>query len=200
LAIFLEKSWIFLQKLQCRGASGVDGAVEAGIATSVASAAAGLFDIEDDGVLVAVGAHFDDFLDLAGSGSFVPDFLARARPVDGFAFFEGEAQRFPIHPGQHQRFACVSIDGYCSEQAVFIEFGCEFKTVFDLFFVDARSKAGAGFVVHAGRLGENERLARQKLVVVNLKSAVDEGMEWIKPLLHLWFECFYWIFWISPDG
>jgi len=33
-----------------------------------------------------------------------------------------------------------------------------------------------------------------------LKSAVDEDMEWIKPLCDQWFEGFCWIFWISPDG
>jgi hypothetical protein len=32
------------------------------------------------------------------------------------------------------------------------------------------------------------------------KFAVDEDMEWIKPLCDRWFERFYWIFWISPDG
>ena len=140
----------------------MDGAVKAGIATRVARAAARLFDVEDDGILVAVGAHFDDFLDLSRGGAFVPNFLARARPIHGLTFFECEAERLAIHPGEHQRFASVGIDGDRCEQSVFIEFWRKFEAVFDLFFINAGSKARAGIVVHAGRLEQKDRLASQK--------------------------------------
>lgn len=125
----------------------------------MAGPAASLFNVENDRILIAVGAHFDDFLDLAGGGSFVPDFLPRARPIHGLAFFEREAQGFAIHPREHQGFAGMGIDRHGGEQAVFIKLGRKFETVFDLFFIKTRSKAGVRFVVHARKVEKNGNLA-----------------------------------------
>ena len=159
LCDFFKKSVILLQESQRCWAAGMDAAVKARIPSGMAGPAAGLFDVEDDGVLVAIGAHFDDSLDLPGGGSLVPDFLARTRPVNGLAFFEGEAQGFAIHPSEHQWFAGMNIDRHGSEQAVFIKLRGKFESVFDLFFIETRSKAGVRFVVHACRVGEMGNLA-----------------------------------------
>ena len=153
---------ILLQKPQCCGAARVDAAIETRIAAGMAGAAAGLLDVEDDCVLVAVGAHFDDFLDLPRSRTLVPDFLTRARPVDGLAFFEGETQGLAIHPREHQGFARMGIDRHRRDESIFIKLGRKFESVFDLFLVETWSKAGVRFVVHARRVGEKGNLASRK--------------------------------------
>ena len=56
------------------GGAGDDFGVEAGVPAGVAGSGADLLDEEDDGVLITVGADFDDFLDVAGGFPFVPNF------------------------------------------------------------------------------------------------------------------------------
>ena len=108
--------------MQRRRAAGADAAVKARIPSGVAGTSAGLFDVENQGVLIAIGAHFHDFLDLPGCGTLVPDFPARARPVNRLAFFQSHAQRLLVHPRQHERFAGVGIHRQRGNQAILIEF------------------------------------------------------------------------------
>src|ERR1035437_6659811 len=74
-----------------------DFAVKTRAAAGVAGTGADLLDQQNESVLIAVGANFDNPLGVAGSGTLVPEFLARARPVDSFANLQGAAQRFGIH-------------------------------------------------------------------------------------------------------
>ena len=62
--------------------------VEAGSSTSVAGSGPLLGDVENDRVLIAIRADFVDLLSVPRGRSFVPDFLAGARVVDGFAFLD----------------------------------------------------------------------------------------------------------------
>src|SRR5688500_5948056 len=56
-----------------------DIAVKAGSAGGVAGSGTDLFDIDDERVLITIGADFDDFLDVAGSFALVPEFFAGTR-------------------------------------------------------------------------------------------------------------------------
>ena len=119
------------------GGAGDDFAVEAGAAVGVAGAGAFLVNVEDDRVLVAVGADFADGLGVSGGGAFVPDFLAAPRVVNGLADFEGHAEGFGIHPGEHEGFLGLSIDGHGGEEAVGVELrdeGGGFVSFFALWF------------------------------------------------------------------
>lgn len=63
-----------LDELESGGGARGDGAVETGVTTGVAGTGADLVDEKDEGVLVAVGADFDDFLCMAGGFSLMPEF------------------------------------------------------------------------------------------------------------------------------
>ena len=67
------------------------GAVEARAPPGVAGARARLLDLEPDRVLVAVDAHLDDALDVAGAFALLPQRLARAAEVPGLAGLDGLA-------------------------------------------------------------------------------------------------------------
>ena len=97
-------------------------AVEAGRVADVAAAGTDLLDLEDDGVLVAVGQDLVDFLHVTAGFALVPDFLTAAAVVDGLATLQGEFQRFLVHVGHHQDFTRFGIGGDGGNQAVGIEF------------------------------------------------------------------------------
>src|SRR4051812_16489737 len=67
-------------------------AVEAGASAGVAGRAH-LLDADPDRVLVAVGAHLDHALGLAGALALPPQRVARAAEVPGFTGGDGLAQR-----------------------------------------------------------------------------------------------------------
>jgi hypothetical protein len=74
---------------------------EAGMAARMAGDAAGLLDLQQHHVLVAVEADFQHLLHMAGFFALVPQLLARAAPVHRFA---------QLHrPGQRSRFIQANI-------------------------------------------------------------------------------------------
>lgn len=97
-------------------------AVEAGAALGVAATATVLFDAEDKGVLVAIGQELDDLLEFPAGGTFVPELLAAAAPVDGLTFFDGLAQGFLVHVSQHQWRTGLCVQRHGGDEAVGIEF------------------------------------------------------------------------------
>ena len=78
----------------------------------MAGSGSDLIDVEDDGVLVTVGADFVDFLSVPRSGAFVPNFLAGTGVVNSFAEFEGHFEGFLIHVGEHEGIFGLGIDGH----------------------------------------------------------------------------------------
>src|SRR5690606_13913019 len=78
---------------------------EATVATGVAGDAADLFDLEQHHVVVAVDAHVEHALRVAGLLALVPQLPARARPIHGLAQFGGARERLAIHPREHQHVA-----------------------------------------------------------------------------------------------
>ena len=99
-----------------------DAAEEAGAVAGVAGTGAFLIDAEDERVLVAIGEDFDDFLDVAAFFAFVPEPLAAAAEVDGFAEGEGEAEGFLVHEGDHEDGAGDGVDGDGGDEAIGVEF------------------------------------------------------------------------------
>jgi len=131
-------------KFEGCGGTGDDFAIEAGVSAGVAGACADLAHNEDERVLIAIGADFDNFLDVARSFAFVPDFGAGAGPINGLTEFEGEFKRFGVHVGEHERFSGVGIHGHGGDKAVAVEFRCEVRGFLDLFFIDAVGEGDSG--------------------------------------------------------
>lgn len=119
----------------------------------MAGAGAFLVDVEDEGVLVAVGADFADGLGVAGGGAFVPNFLAAAGEIDGFADFEGLAEGFLIHPGQHEGFLGFGIDGDSGEEAVGVEFWAEGEGLVGFFACWEGGEGDGVGCAHGGKSG-----------------------------------------------
>nr|GEU28313.1 hypothetical protein [Tanacetum cinerariifolium] len=94
--------------------------VEARVAARVAGDAAGLLDLEQHHVLVAVEADFQHFLRVARFLALVPQFFARAAPVHGFAQLDRFGQRVAVHPGEHQHVVTAGLLGDDRHQAVFV--------------------------------------------------------------------------------
>ncbi len=99
----------------------------------MAGGAAGDFHAHPEAVLVVVDEEFLDFLDEAGGGALVPDDLAAAAEVDGFAEFDGHFEGFGVHIALHEDFAGGVVGGDDGDEAVIIELGGEGETFFDLF-------------------------------------------------------------------
>ena len=131
-----------------------DAAEEAGPVAGVAGTVAFLIDAEDEGVLVAIGEDFDDFLDVAAFFAFVPEPLAAAAEVDGFAEGEGEAERFLVHEGDHEDGAGDGVDGDGGDEAIGVEFRGEGGTGFDGGFgVAGAEDDGGGGILLVGSHG-----------------------------------------------
>ena len=95
---------------------------EAAAAPGVAGDAAGLVDLQQDRVVVAVKADFQHFLGVAGFLALVPQLAPRTRPIHGFASFHRQLQRFAIHPGEHQHIAARRILGDDRGEALLVPF------------------------------------------------------------------------------
>nr|BFF24416.1 hypothetical protein GCM10025732_23810 [Glycomyces mayteni] len=68
---------------------------------------AGLVDLEEDGVGVAVDGDGDDGLVVPGGLALDPVRAAAARPVGGLPGGEGAPERLRVHPREHEHFARV---------------------------------------------------------------------------------------------
>ena len=102
-------------------------------------------DLHQDGVLVAVCAHLDDMLHLAGRVALAPEFAARARPVVCHARLQRELEALRVHVGDHQDVASLDLGGDTDDQAGGIEGRCEGGAFLDLVLGAA---GGEGRVVH----------------------------------------------------
>ena len=118
----------------------------------MAGSGAFLIDAEDERVLVAIGEDFDDFLDVAAFFAFVPEPLAAAAEVDGFAEGEGEAEGFLVHEGDHEDGAGDGVDGDGGDEAIGVEFRCEGGAGFDGGFgvAGAEDDGGGGVLLGIG--------------------------------------------------
>ena len=76
------------------------------------------FDTKQDGVLIAIGKHINNMLNLARCVAFAPDLLARARPVMRHAGFKTKAQRLIIHVSDHQHILTTIVDSYTNHEAI----------------------------------------------------------------------------------
>ena len=81
-----------------------------------------LYNVDDEGILVAVGGDGDDPLHIAGSIALTPDFLAAARPEHGAALGNGQGQRFGVHVREGQYLFGIMILHDGGNQAVCVKF------------------------------------------------------------------------------
>src|SRR5262249_17715622 len=79
--------------------------IEARAPAGVAGAGAVLLDLDPDRVLVAVDAHLDDALGVAGLLALAPELAARAAEVPGITRCNGARERFRIHMRDHKELA-----------------------------------------------------------------------------------------------
>src|SRR5947209_14974778 len=70
-----------------------DRTIKARAPPGVARPGTRLFDFDPDRVLIAVDAHLDHALDVAGSLAFAPEAITRAAVIPGVAALDGFAQR-----------------------------------------------------------------------------------------------------------
>src|SRR5262245_8952810 len=78
-----------------------DRTVKTRAPAGMACAGASLVDSQPDCVLVAIDPQFDHVLNMAGGLAFLPQRLARAAEVPGFAACDGFAKSFLIHVRNH---------------------------------------------------------------------------------------------------
>lgn len=81
-----------------------------------------LFDDKFDRVLIAVGADFDDLLNVAGGLALAPERAARTRPVPRLACVYGLRERVLVHIGEHQEPPVCSVRCGSGDQPVSGEF------------------------------------------------------------------------------
>src|SRR5437762_1828334 len=81
-----------------------NGAEEAVVSPGVAGDA-GLLDLDQERIAVAIDAQINERLNMARRIAFAPRSLARARPVTHAPRTHGLGHRVAIHPGHHQHFA-----------------------------------------------------------------------------------------------
>ena len=81
-----------------------------------------LYNVDDEGILVAVGGDGDDPLHIAGSIALTPDFLAAAGPEHGAALGNGQGQRLGVHVREGQYLFGVMILHDGGDQAVCVKF------------------------------------------------------------------------------
>src|SRR6185503_14665199 len=116
-------------------------AVEAGALAGVAGdAIAGYYNLEPNGVLVAIGAQLAHLEHVAAVLALPPELGPRAAPEMADAGLEREGQGFGVHPGEHQHLARGGIGDDGGDEAVGIELGGKGHSLLDLGVRPARSK------------------------------------------------------------
>ncbi len=114
----------------------------------MAARAAGHVHPQPDAVLIVVDQQFPDLLDEAAGRTLVPQHAAAATPVVRLAAGNGFFQRLGVHVAVHQQLAAGVIGGYAGDQAVAVEFWCEFAPFFDLLDTDPVGKQIGHRFVH----------------------------------------------------
>ena len=96
--------------------------IEAGAPPGVARAGAALLDLHPHGILIAVDAHLDDALRVAGGLALAPERAARAAVVPGLAALDGARERLGVHVRDHQHVAGRGIGRDRGHEPVGVEF------------------------------------------------------------------------------
>src|SRR3954447_12300873 len=84
-------------------------AIETRAPAGVAGTGTLLLDLDPDRILIAIDAHLDDALGMAGFLALAPELLARAAVVPGVAGRNGLSKRLRIHMRDHQHLARLRI-------------------------------------------------------------------------------------------
>jgi hypothetical protein len=108
----------FLNKIE--GVNVADGTIKASVKADVASWAMGLA-TQQDHILIAIDAGFDDFLNVAGFFAFDPDFLAAARVKGGLPGRQRLVQSLAVHPPHHQHLTGLNILDNGGDQPLGVE-------------------------------------------------------------------------------
>jgi len=98
----------------------------------VAGPAAGLLDADPHRVLVAIHAHLQHALDMAGGLALAPQLAARATVVPGLAGGDGLTQCLVVHVRDHQHIAGHGIGGDAGDKTGGIERRFEGQPFFGL--------------------------------------------------------------------
>src|SRR5690606_18694674 len=141
-------------------------AVEAALAAGVAGDAADLLDLQHDHVGVAVQAQLVELLHMAGFLALAPQLAARARPVDGAAFLDAQAQGFAVHPGHHQDAASLVVLGDRRHQAVGVPADFVLPVFHRVFATALDQRSGLGFPLSVLLLRRRYILADLNVIVV----------------------------------
>lgn len=130
------------------GSRFLDVSIEAGTIAGVAAAGAVLADLEDKGVLIAIGENFLHRLDVTGGGALMPEFLAAAAEIDGFALFDRLAEGLLVHVGDHEDFTGVGVLGHGGDEAVVVESRGENEVGLDGLAIVAGTEAVGRGIAH----------------------------------------------------
>src|SRR5471030_1525886 len=82
---------------------------------------AGLLDLDQQRVAVAINAEIDQLLDVARRVALAPGTLARARPVADAAGAHRLDDGVPVHPGHHQDLAAAMLLGDGGHESLGVE-------------------------------------------------------------------------------
>src|ERR1700756_1696043 len=97
---------------------------ETAVPSGMTGDAAGLFDDEQNRVVVAIEQDFTYPLHVAGRFPLAPQLAARARPVVGFARCCSALERVAIHPSLREHGAGVDFLRDCGHQSVGVPVHC----------------------------------------------------------------------------
>src|SRR5712691_10247725 len=100
-----------------------------------------LLDPDPDRVLIAVYAHLDHPLDVAGGLALLPQGSARTTEVPSLAARDGLGERLGVHVRHHQDLARARIGRDAGDEPVGVEFGREGEAFLDLLGRAARAKS-----------------------------------------------------------
>ncbi len=89
-------------------------------------------DADQDRVLIAIDAQFDNLLNLTGRRPLVPKLAPAARPIMRLAGGKGPFQGLSVHVSEHQNLTAVGIRCDGGYQPVRIEFRRQLGAGFDL--------------------------------------------------------------------
>jgi len=95
--------------------------MEAGFLAGMAGGAVGI-DLEDEGVLIAVGGDGIHVQVVSAGFALEPEALAGSGIEAGELLFEGDFQAFAVHIGKGKHLSCGAVLNDCGNQAVCIKF------------------------------------------------------------------------------
>src|ERR1700689_3027752 len=93
------------------------GPIETRVAAGV-TCATSLLNLDPDRVLVAIDAHLDDALKVAGAFTFAPEFAARPREVPRLPGGYGLRQRVRVHVRDHEHRFGTGVGSDTSDESV----------------------------------------------------------------------------------